>query len=112
MGPLDFRLGDCFKDFDPEATESTVVACTADHSAQLVAVHHYPARTRYPGVDAMKARAAGGLPAAALTGKANAYDLNCRQRLPQQHQLGPGRPPRGLLRHRGGGQHHHGSLIP
>jgi hypothetical protein len=54
VSPLDFRLGDCFKDFDPNATGSTVVACDTEHSAQLVAVHNYPAGDAYPGQDALR----------------------------------------------------------
>ena len=56
VSPLDFRLGDCFKDFDPNATGSTVVACDTEHSAQLVAVHHYPENDAYPGQDALKTK--------------------------------------------------------
>lgn len=56
VSPLDFRLGDCFKDFDPNATGSTVVACDTEHSAQLVAVHHYPESDAYPGQDALRTK--------------------------------------------------------
>ncbi|WP_354349200.1 septum formation family protein [Pseudarthrobacter sp. PvP090] len=54
VGPLDFRLGDCFKDFDPEAPQSTIVDCTTGHSAQLIAIHHYQASDAYPGLAALK----------------------------------------------------------
>jgi hypothetical protein len=82
VSPLDFRVGDCFKDFDPEASKSTVVACTADHSAQLVAVTHYADGDAYPGRDALKTRARETCQTAALTEKSNAYNLNYRLAYP------------------------------
>ncbi|WP_181038438.1 septum formation family protein [Arthrobacter sp. ZGTC131] len=90
VSPLDFRVGDCFKDFDPEAIESTVVACTTDHSAQLVAVHHYDAADSYPGSEAMKAKAREACQRAALTGKSSAYDLNYRLAYPSSTSWGQG----------------------
>lgn len=82
VSPLDFRAGDCFKDFDPEASKSTVVACSTDHSAQLVAVTHYAGSDAYPGRDAMKTRARETCQAAPLTEKSNAYNLNYRLAYP------------------------------
>ncbi|MFF2316109.1 septum formation family protein [Arthrobacter sp. NPDC058097] len=82
VGPLDFRVGDCFKDFDPEASKSTIVACTTDHSAQLVAVTHYAGGDGYPGRDALKTRARETCQTAALTEKSNAYNLNYRLAYP------------------------------
>ncbi|MFE4544732.1 septum formation family protein [Arthrobacter sp. NPDC056727] len=82
VSPLDFRVGDCFKDFDPEASKSTVVACTTDHSAQLVAVTHYADGDAYPGRDAMKTRARETCQTASLTEKSNAYNLNYRLAYP------------------------------
>jgi len=82
VSPLDFRVGDCFKDFDPESSKSTVVACTTDHSAQLVAVTHYDRGDAYPGRDAMKTRARETCQTAALTEKSNAYNLNYRLAYP------------------------------
>lgn len=82
VSPLDFRVGDCFKDFDPEASKSTVVVCSTDHSAQLVAVTHYAKGDAYPGRDTMKARARETCQTAALTEKANAYNLNYRLAYP------------------------------
>ncbi|WP_427172642.1 septum formation family protein [Arthrobacter sp. 92] len=54
VGALEYQLGDCFKDFDPEATKSTVVACNTAHSAQLVAVHRYASSDPYPGITALR----------------------------------------------------------
>ncbi|MBT2547052.1 septum formation family protein [Arthrobacter sp. ISL-65] len=82
VSPLDFRVGDCFKDFDPEASKSTVVACTTDHSAQLIAITHYAGGDAYPGRDAMKTRARETCQAAPLTEKSNAYNLNYRLAYP------------------------------
>ncbi|MDQ0620641.1 septum formation family protein [Arthrobacter globiformis] len=82
VSPLDFRVGDCFKDFDPEASKSTVVACATDHSAQLIAITHYADGDAYPGRDAMKTRARETCQAAPLTEKSNAYNLNYRLAYP------------------------------
>jgi hypothetical protein len=82
VGPLDFRVGDCFKDFDPEASKSTVVACTSDHSAQLVAVTHYADGDAYPGREGLKTRARETCQTAALMEKSNAYNLNYRLAYP------------------------------
>ena len=75
-------MGDCFKDFDPEAAKSTVVACTTDHSAQLVAVTQYADVDAYPGREAMKTKARETCQTAALTEKSNAYNLNYRLAYP------------------------------
>ena len=48
VNPMDFQLGDCFKDFDANAQASTVVACDTGHSAQLVAVDTTPPATPTP----------------------------------------------------------------
>jgi Septum formation len=82
VSPLDFRVGDCFKDFDPEASKSTIVACTTDHSAQLVSVTHYADADGYPGRDALKTRARETCQTAALTEKSNGYNLNYRLAYP------------------------------
>jgi hypothetical protein len=82
VSPLDFRVGDCFKDFDPEASKSTIVACTTEHSAQLVSVTHYADGDGYPGRDALKSRARETCQTAALSEKSNAYNLNYRLAYP------------------------------
>jgi hypothetical protein len=82
VSPLDFRVGDCFKDFDPEASRSTIVACTSGHSAQLVAVTHYADSDAYPGREALKTRARETCQTTALTEKSNAYNLNYRLAYP------------------------------
>lgn len=74
--PPDYRLGDCFKDFDPAALRSTVVACDTGHSAQLVAVFRYPAADSYPGAEALAAKALEACQAAKLAPAANDYALN------------------------------------
>jgi hypothetical protein len=82
VAPPDFRLGDCFKDFDPEALRSTVVACDAGHSAQLVAIYRYPAADSYPGREALKAKALEACKAARLAPAANAYALDFQRAYP------------------------------
>lgn len=80
--PPDYRLGDCFKDFDPEALRSTVVACDAPHSAQLVAVFRYPGNDLYPGREALAAKALEACHAAKLAPAANEYTLNFQRAYP------------------------------
>ncbi|XAS67070.1 hypothetical protein V3C33_16670 [Micrococcaceae bacterium Sec5.7] len=75
VSALDFHLGDCFKDFDPEALGSTVVACNTGHSAQLVALFRYPAEDSYPGSGALKAKALEACQAAKLTTASSKYKL-------------------------------------
>lgn len=53
----DYQLGDCFADFDSNATKSKVVDCTTDHSAQLGAIFRYKAEDTFPGRDALKQKA-------------------------------------------------------
>lgn len=67
--PMDFQLRDCFKDFDPDAQQSTVVDCATAHSAQLVAVEKYAAGDSYPGREALKQKARDVCRAAPLTDK-------------------------------------------
>lgn len=80
--PPDYRLGDCFKDFDPEALRSTVVACDTGHSAQLVAVFRYPAVGSYPGREALAAKALEACQSAKLGPAANEYTLNFQRAYP------------------------------
>jgi Septum formation len=82
VGALDYRLGDCFQDFDPEATESTVVACTAGHSAQLVAVHRYPDTDSYPGIAALRDKGREICLGAELTDGVSKYVLLQRNSYP------------------------------
>lgn len=80
--PATYALGDCFKDFDPEALTSTVVACDTGHSAQLVAVFRYPEGESYPGAEALKAKALETCQAAKLGPAANEYTLNFERSFP------------------------------
>jgi len=80
--PPDYRLGDCFKDFDPEALRSTVVACDTPHSAQLVAVFRYPGNDLYPGRESLAAKALEACQAARLAPAANDYTLNFQRAYP------------------------------
>ena len=82
VSPLDFRLGDCFKDFDPDAPQSTVVACDTGHSAQLVAIEQYAAPDAYPGRDDLKQRARDACKAATLGEKSGSYDLSYKLAYP------------------------------
>lgn len=82
VAPADFRLGDCFKDFDPESLRSTVVACDTGHSAQLVAVFRYPTKGPYPGRETLAAKALEACQAARLGPAANDYVLNFQRAYP------------------------------
>lgn len=61
LGPLprdtdakDFQAGDCFADFDPNATKAKVVACDTEHTAQLGAVFTYGQDDSFPGTNALR----------------------------------------------------------
>ena len=82
VGPLDFQLGDCFKDFDPEAPQSTIVDCATGHSAQLIAIHHYPAPDAYPGLTALKDKGRETCRNAQLAAAATTYNLLQRNAYP------------------------------
>jgi hypothetical protein len=82
VGALDFRLGDCFKDFDPEAPQSTVVDCGTGHSAQLIAIETYPAPDSYPGRDPLKQKALDACKGAPLTEKSAEYVLSYKLAYP------------------------------
>ena len=82
VSPLDFQLGDCFKDFDPDAPQSTVVACDTGHSAQLVAVAQYAAPDAYPGRDKLKEKARAACQASPLAEKSGDYDLSYKLAYP------------------------------
>ena len=82
VSPLDFQLRDCFKDFDPDAQQSTVVDCATGHSAQLVAVEKYGADDSYPGREPLKQKARNACKAAPLTEKAGDYELSYKLAYP------------------------------
>lgn len=82
LEPADYSLGDCFKDFNPEALRSTVVPCDTGHSAQLVALFRYPAGEPYPGAEALKAKALEACQAAKLGPAANEYTLTFERSFP------------------------------
>lgn len=74
--PADFRLGDCFSDFRPEAQKSMIVACDSPHSAQFVANYTYEDGEVYPGADALKAKALEACKAVTLSPDAAQFVLN------------------------------------
>ena len=82
VGALDYQLGDCFENFDPEATESRVVPCTTGHSAQLVAVHRYPESDSYPGIAALREKGREICQGAGLTDAVANYVLMQRNAYP------------------------------
>lgn len=90
VSPLDFRLGDCFKDFDPEATQASVVACDTAHSAQLVAIGTYAAEDSYPGREPLKQKALDVCKGAPLTDKSAGYDVSYKLAYPSSSSWGTG----------------------
>lgn len=82
MGALDYQLGDCFENFDPEATKSRVVACTTGHSAQLVAVYRYAESDSYPGIAALREKGREICQDATLTDTVANYVLMQRNAYP------------------------------
>lgn len=90
VSPLDFRLGDCFKDFDPDAPQASVVACDTAHSAQLVAIEAYAPTDTYPGREALKQKALDACKGAALTDQSAGYELGYRLAYPSTNSWGTG----------------------
>jgi len=86
IAPAAYAVGDCFKDFDPQALASTVVACDTGHSAQLVATLRYPDSTAYPGSDALKAKALEVCQAARLGPAAKQFQLNYQRSYGRRRQ--------------------------
>lgn len=82
VNPMDFQLGDCFKDFDASAPTATVVACSSGHSAQLIAVDRYGADDAYPGRDPLKQKALDTCKSAPLTDKSASYDFSYKLAYP------------------------------
>ncbi|MBP1233126.1 hypothetical protein JOE40_002770 [Arthrobacter sp. PvP102] len=82
VSALDYQLGDCFENFDPEATESRVVACTTGHSAQLVALYRYPESDSYPGIAALRQKGREICQDAGLTDAVANYVLMQRNAYP------------------------------
>ncbi|QYF91493.1 septum formation family protein [Arthrobacter sp. PAMC25284] len=82
VSALDFQLGDCFKDFDPEALQSTVVDCGTEHSAQLVAIESYPEPAEYPGREPLKQKALDACKATDLAAKTADYPLGYKLAYP------------------------------
>ena len=82
VAPADYAVGDCFKDFDPQALASTLVPCDTGHSAQLVATLHYPESAKYPGADPLKAKALEVCQAAKLGPAAKQFQLNYQRSFP------------------------------
>ncbi|WP_218122092.1 septum formation family protein [Arthrobacter sp. ov407] len=90
VSPMDFQLADCFKDFDPNAQQSTIVDCSTVHSAQLVAVEKYGADESYPGREPLKQKARNACKTAPLTDKAHDYDLSYKLAYPSSHSWDKG----------------------
>ncbi|MFF2345770.1 septum formation family protein [Pseudarthrobacter sp. NPDC058119] len=82
VAPADYAVGDCFKDFDPQALSSTLVPCDTGHSAQLVATLHYPESTKYPGAEPLKAKALEVCQASKLGPAAKQFQLNYQRSFP------------------------------
>lgn len=90
VAPAEYAVGDCFKDFDPQALASTVVPCDTGHSAQLVATLHYPDNAAYPGADPLKAKALEVCQAAKLGPAAKQFQLNYQRSFPSNTSWGSG----------------------
>lgn len=73
---FDYQLGDCFADFNSEATKATAVVCDSAHSAQLVGIHRYGDTEAYPGREAFKDKAQEACQNAKLNDRTDEYTLN------------------------------------
>jgi len=90
VAPAAYAVGDCFKDFDPQALTSTVVPCDTPHSSQLVATLRYPDDGDYPGADPLKAKALEVCQAAKLSPAAKQFPLNYQRSYPSSTSWGSG----------------------
>ncbi|PYI39115.1 hypothetical protein CVS30_07360 [Arthrobacter psychrolactophilus] len=57
LSPLDWRSGDCLRDFTDQSKSADVVLCSSPHNAQLVGTFYYDDADEFPGVEALKAKA-------------------------------------------------------
>ncbi len=82
--PLKWAKGDCLKSFQSASQNADVVDCTIAHSAQLVGTYTYPASDKYPGLDALKAKATDTCDAVKLSAAANNYTYKPKSGYPSE----------------------------
>ena len=58
LSPLKWLEGDCLRGFKDVSTPADVVVCSSPHNAQLVGTFYYDDAAKFPGLDALKAKAA------------------------------------------------------
>ncbi|WP_207345788.1 hypothetical protein [Arthrobacter sp. E3] len=58
LSPLKWLEGDCLRGFKDASTPADVVVCSSPHNAQLVGTFYYNDAEKFPGLDALKAKAA------------------------------------------------------
>ncbi len=58
LTPLDWLGEDCLRNFTDASSPADVVLCSSPHNAQLVGTYYYGEQEEFPGVDALKAKAA------------------------------------------------------
>lgn len=68
--PLDWIQDDCLRDFTGVSAPADVVLCNSPHSAQLVGTFYYGDDEKFPGGDALKAKAAEVCDGVELTSEA------------------------------------------
>lgn len=86
LGPLprdtdskDFQVGDCFADFDPNASKARAVACDTEHNAQLGAAYTYPQEGSFPGTNALKEKGREVCTGIKFNAAANEYNTLLKQ---------------------------------
>ncbi|MCY0905560.1 septum formation family protein [Arthrobacter sp. H14-L1] len=82
--PTKWAKGDCFRAFKDASQNADIVDCATPHAAQLVATYSYPEAGNYPGLDALKAKAADTCSSVKLSSAANNYTYKPKSGYPSQ----------------------------
>ncbi|MDO5752526.1 hypothetical protein [Arthrobacter sp.] len=70
LSPLKWLEGDCLRSFKNASSPADVVVCSSPHNAQLVGTFYYDDAAEFPGLDALKAKAAEVCSGVQLTSEA------------------------------------------
>ncbi len=82
--PPKWAKGDCFRAFKDASQNADIVNCATPHAAQLVATYSYPEAVNYPGLDALKAKAADTCSSVKLSSAANNYTYKPKSGYPSE----------------------------
>ncbi len=82
--PPKWAKGDCFRAFKDASQNADIVNCATPHAAQLVSTYSYPETSSYPGLDALKAKAAETCSSVKLSSAANNYTYKPKSGYPSE----------------------------